>query len=113
MATVLEGPDRYIVVCNFTAPTATATVGTKAHVVLTTGGEPDRLTLRYRSRGGRQITKWEHVRHLGNFRKQTIPAPHPMYEDAYLDGQRVAESVAFWAARSATYGKDTADADRA
>lgn len=71
--------DRYLVVCNFTEATPTASAATKAYVVHTTGGDPHRVVIRYRSRGGRMIAKWESRTRLDGYRIQTIPPEHPMY----------------------------------
>lgn len=75
--------DRYLVACNFTEATPTASAGTKAYIVRTTGGDPHRIVIRYRSRGGRKITKWESRTRLDGYRTQTIPPGHPMYAVAH------------------------------
>lgn len=78
--------DRYAIACNYTMATKTATKGTKAYVILSNPGNGgDRVQIRFRSRGGRWISKWEDTRRLGNFRRKTIPPESRDYEHAWPD----------------------------
>jgi hypothetical protein len=74
-------PDRMAIVCNFADGTKTAKPGAKAYILPQLGGNlPERVRLRFQSRGGRWIEKWEALGRLTNFRLTTIPPEHPMYE---------------------------------
>lgn len=73
-------PDRKAIVCNYAEGTKVAKPGAKAYIVPQLGGNlPDRVRVRFQSRGGRWIEKWEALGRLTNFRLTTIPPEHPMY----------------------------------
>ena len=79
MSCTFDGPDRYAVVCNFAVDTKTATRGTRAYLAFSSHGDPDSINLRFISRGGRWITKYERLKRVFGFRVKAIPAQHPMY----------------------------------
>ena len=74
--------DRRVVQCNYAEPTSAAATGARAYLVRPNPGSGDeRIVILVRSRGGRWIEKWEHIRRLENFRCKTLPAVHDLYGD--------------------------------
>ncbi|HET8625899.1 MAG TPA: hypothetical protein VFL91_00665 [Thermomicrobiales bacterium] len=78
--------DRRALVCNYAIATATCRRGARAYV-RQIPGDPARVLVLARSRGGRLVERWEPTAHLHRFRFVTLPPEHPRYDD---------ERVASW-----------------
>lgn len=74
-------PGRYAVICNFAVATKTAKLGARAFIAWCSQGSPDNVRLRFQSRGGRWITKYEATKRLTNLRIKTVPESAPMFGD--------------------------------
>jgi hypothetical protein len=108
-----DDTDRYAVVCNYTDGTKMVRTGAKAYIdpAYLGGNLPERAHLRVLSRGGRWIEKWENMRRLGNFRVQTLPAEHPMYDRGVTVStrERAEEAVAYLARATQQLGQTGCD----
>jgi hypothetical protein len=77
--------DKQAIACNYAEPTNIANKGAKAYFCYGwAGGGYERVNILVRSRSGRLVQKWEHIRRLENFRLKTLPPEHPRYNDERL-----------------------------
>lgn len=76
---IKRGRDVWTVVCNYRDPTKIAREGARAFVGRGGSGSGySDVRVVARSRGGRQVSKWERCKKLTSFRATCVPVEHPM-----------------------------------
>lgn len=100
--------DKKAVVCNYAEPTKIASKGARVYFCYGwTGGGYERVNILVRSRGGRLVRKWEHIRRLENFRIKTLPPEHPRYGDERVWNNASQELIVDLRAAKERYGTTT------